>query len=502
MSDGGTASTGWGPDARRWVAVTVIGFAVSRALYAAAGVRFRYGQALGYLQFIDPQLIRHHFLQSLWYDHAQPPGLNLVWGVAYRILPHHPDVILWPLLLAVGLATGLLLQRVLVRCGISERSAALLSLLWVASPTAVLVESYLLYTPFEVLALLTIGWLLARLATRVSVRALVALFSVAAALALTRTVFHLAWLVALVAFVAVLHRDRWRLVLAASALPLLVVTGWYVKNQVLFDQFNASSWLGVSLSRITVAQLPSAERRRLVANGTLSPYAAYPAFTDLETMGIHKPLRTGPGRGVPLLDERRASNGFANLHQRDYLEVNERSLDDALWVIRHRPGVYAKGLSRSISSTFTAPSAWFGYGINVDDIGPAVHAERLVLGAWSPPPKIGSPSVGRWRAAEHEWAAVAAYLIALLGVPWQLLHRSRRRPWGPDDVVLFYLWATAAFVLVTTAALEFGENNRFRSVTDPLVLVLVCSTVVRWRTQRRAHLVAPPSGSVAAPAGP
>ena len=71
MTGGDTA--GWGANSRRWLVVTVAGFAVSRALYIAAGVRFRFGQALGYLQFIDPALIRHHFLQSLWYDHASRP---------------------------------------------------------------------------------------------------------------------------------------------------------------------------------------------------------------------------------------------------------------------------------------------------------------------------------------------------------------------------------------------------------------------------------------------
>ena len=370
-----------------------------------------------------------------------------------------------------------------------------------ASPSALLIESYLLYTPLEVLALLTIAWLLGRVAVRPRGRELVAMFAVAAALALTRTVFHLAWLVALVGFVAVLRRDCWRTVLAAGAVPLLIVTGWYVKNEILFGQFNASSWLGVSLSRITVAQLPAAERRTLVANGTLSPYAAFPAFTDLEKMGIRHPLRTGPGRGVGLLDERRASNGFANLHQRDYLEVNERSLDDSLWVIRHRPGVYARGISRSVSSTFTAPSAWFGYGINVDDIGPAVNTERLLLGATSAPPGIGSPQIGRWRFAEHEWIAMLAYLLALIGVPWQLLHR-RRRPREPADVVIFYLWATTVFVLVTTAALELGENNRFRSVTDPLVLVLVSSMAARWWAQRQARREAPVPVTSAVPDGP
>ncbi|MCU1354464.1 MAG: hypothetical protein JWM05_3673 [Acidimicrobiales bacterium] len=483
---------------RRWTLLVVAGFAVSRLAYAALGVRFRWAHAVAYWQFIDRPILRDHLAQSLWYDHLQPPGLNLLWGVALKISYDHPERVLWPVFLAVGLATALVLQRLLVELGVSARTAAIVAVVWVAMPTSVLVESYLLYTPLEILALLVCAWLLIRVVRSGRGRDLGALFAVAGALALTRTLFHLVWLLGLLALVVVVRRDRWRAVLAAAAIPLLLVVGWYVKNLVLFDTFGTSTWLGVNLSRVTVAQLAPAERRRLVADGSLSRYAAFPAFTGLEEMKQPGAHRRGPGAGVPLLDQRRTSVHYANLHQRDYLEVNQRTLHDALWVVRHRPGTYARGVSRSWAITFDAPSAWFGYGGNVHEIPGPVAVERTLLGAVSAPPAFDDPALGRWSAADEQWVVVLAYLLVAVAVPLDLVRRRAWRRPRPVDVAVGFLWANVLFIVVATTALELGENNRFRSVADPLVLVLVSWLASRWWTRRGARR-RPPAAAASGP---
>ena len=53
--------------------------------YFAAGVRFDASPFPGYIQFIDAELLRERLLESIWYSHAQPPGLNLLVGLAYRV---------------------------------------------------------------------------------------------------------------------------------------------------------------------------------------------------------------------------------------------------------------------------------------------------------------------------------------------------------------------------------------------------------------------------------
>ena len=485
---------------RSWRVPTlvVVGvFVVSRVAYAAAGVHFLYRHAPLYLHFLDPTALKHHLLQSLYYDHAQPPGLNLVWGLSIKIAPDHPDRVLWPLFLTVGLATGLLLLHLLKRVGLSARWAVPVAVLWTISPTAILLETYLLYTPFEVCGVLAVALLFARWTDAGRPIDLLALGAVVTALGLTRATFHLAWIVGLFALAALLRRDRWRTALVWSVLPLVLVGGMYVKNDATFGFFGPSSWMGNNLSRITVEQLPAKERAALAKDGTLSPYAPFPAFATFAEMGMAPtdPPDSGP-HGVQILDEvDRQGTSFPNQRQRGYLAVSRGHLSDAEWVLRHRPGAYAKGVDRAASLTFGLPADFFGYGPNVDHIRPLVTAERWTLGGWRAQPPPASAQLGHWGdLGRHEWLVLVAYLAALVLVPIRWLRRrSWRAPTGTDALVAV-TWITVTYLTVLTMALDFGENNRFRSVTDPAALVLLAWLV----TSRRRPAAVPrqePAGS-------
>lgn len=476
------------------VGAVVAAFVVSRLAYAAAGVRFRFAHAYAYLQFIDAPLLRHDLVTSLWYDHTQPPGLNLLWATVLRISPDHPDRVLWPVFLVCGLATALLMHRLLLRLGARPSLAMGAAIVWAVSPTTVLVETYLLYTPFEVLALLGMAVLLARWTDTARMPAVAGALVVAAALALTRSTFHLVWVLGVVAVAVLVRRDRWRTVLAAAAVPVLVVVGLYAKNLVLFDSFGASTWLGQSLGRITVEQLDPDERAALVADGTLSPYAAHRSFSSFEEMGIEPPGRTEPGPGVAVLEQHhRTGSRFANLRQRDYIDVNAALAEDAGWVVRHRPGTYLRGVGRSASTTATAPSAWFGYGNNRDEIAGAVAVERTLLGAWEDAPGFFADRTAA-RPGQVQWVVVAAYLLVLPATGAVLV---RRRAWQGGDgglAAVGFLWGTTLYLTGLTVLIEYGETSRFRTVTDACVLVLgawLASLVLDRRRRRRSAVAGP-----------
>jgi hypothetical protein len=488
----GAASPSW-----RGPTLAVVGiFVVSRAVYAAMGVRFLWRHAPAYLHFVDPDALKHHLLQSLWYDHAQPPGLNLVWGLALKASPEAPDRFLWPIFLAMGLATSLALLHLLKRVGLPPVAAVVVTGLWTVSPTAILLETYLLYTPFEVLGVLLVALLVARWVERSRPIDLVALGLLVAALGLTRATFHLVWLLGVFALAALLRRDRWRTAAVWSLLPLLLVGGWYAKNQAEFGFFGPSSWMGNNLSRITVEQMPESERGRLATGtpGELSYVANTPAFATFDEMELdvaQNPAHSGP-HGVQILDEvHRAKplDHFPNQRYRGYLKVSRMRLHDAGWVIDHRPGAYARGIQRAASVTFGSPDDFFGYGPNADHIRGLISAERWAGGGWSTQPPPADPSMGRWRAyGQHEWLVLAAYLLVLFAVPVRWL---RRRSWSAPDgalAVVAVTWATVAYLTVLTMALDFGENNRFRSVTDPAVLVLLAWLLT---SRRRAHAPEP-----------
>ncbi len=462
--------------ARRNATIAVVAaFAVSRAGYIAAGLRFQTAQAFSVIHLIDAPVVESEPLRSVWFDHAQPPVFNLLWAGSLRIGGTHPGRVLWPLLLACGLATGVALLRLLLRFGCSPVLAAGMAGAWTVSPTAALVESYPIYTPLEMLGVVLAALALHRWATSGRLPDVAAAVGAAAVLGLTRSTFHLVWIVGVIGLAVAARHLEWRRVVGVASLPLLLVVGWYVHGALLFDSFGVSSWAGGSLSRVTVHQLDPTERERLVTDGTLSIYANFPPFLGLEQMGLPPTGRTDPRTDAAVLNERTSSDPTRpNLHHRDYLDVNDAMLDDATWVVRNRPGTYLRGVARSVTVTYTSSSGWFGYRPNVDHIEGAVVAERMVLGAWDEPSLrflIIEPR--RAGVGEVAWVVVVAHLAALLLVPRRLIRDRAWRTRSPNDVSITFVWATVVFLTLVTVALEFGETNRMRSVSDIGVIAMI-----------------------------
>jgi hypothetical protein len=73
-----------------------------------------------------------------------------------------------------------------------------------------------------------------------------------------------------------------------------------------------------------------------------------------------------------------------------------------------------------------------------------------------------------------------------------VLRRRRGEADGGGVLVLAFLWSTVAYVTVVSNVLEVGENARFHLVSDPLVVALLATLVVRARTchiSRRERLL-------------
>ena len=59
-------------------------FTLSRIGYYLAGVRFDARPIWHYFQYIDPELLKHRLVESMYYLHVQPPGWNSYIGVALK----------------------------------------------------------------------------------------------------------------------------------------------------------------------------------------------------------------------------------------------------------------------------------------------------------------------------------------------------------------------------------------------------------------------------------
>ncbi len=473
-----------------WPLVGLIGvFVASRVGYYLAGVRFDASTLPWYMHFVDPALLRTDLLQSLWYLHSQPPLFNLFLGIVVNLFPGWETAAFSACYLLLGLAFTLVLFFLLRGFGIPDVWSAVAAAVYVSSPAVVLYENWLFYTyPVTVLLLAAaLFWQRFARAGR-SVDALL-LFACGAGLALTWSLFHLVWLIALAVILILARRHAWRRVLAAAAVPVLVVALWYGKNSVQVGEFTGSTWFGMNFSRMTSMMLTGAERWKLHRDGTISDVSMVPPFSDPGRYSL-RPVPTG----IPVLDQVKKPSGRANFNNSLYIGVSRQARSDAFGMIAAHPVVYLRGLARSFS-IYVVPASDnpplygnlrriagldFFYSVVLNGCLGRYHPDRR--------PDLTDPLRYLWQnLAEEGWLLVLAYAAAIvLGLLFSLhpsLLRTGRLP-------LFFLWANVVWMTVAGNAFDCGDNNRFRFAVDPLafVLLLVVARQLLTRARRSSRL--------------
>jgi len=466
-------------------------FVVSRAGYYLAGVRFDARPVLHYFQFIDPELLKHRLLESLFYLHVQPPGFNLFAGVVLKSFPVSYTAAFHIIHLLLGAGICALTYHLMSVCRVGPRLATALAGLFTVSPAVVLFENYLLYEYLVAFLLLAAAALLFQLMRDGGFGYAVAFFTALLLLVLVRNFFHLVYFLAVFGLVLYLGRHHRKTILLSGLAPLLVVLGLYTKNWVLFGSFSGSTWLGMTLDTITAHQLTEAEARRFVSTGMISPVSLLDAGAPLRLYRpyIHPPRKTG----IPVLDEEVTSTGATNFNNLAFLEIQRLYVRDGLTLLRRYPVVYLRSLE----------AAWFTYFLPAGDFpffdlnGPRIHAlDRLfnivVFGQFR---EAADRKELRVWYAQGTRAGLVLYtgLFLLIGLPllwtwsaWYLVTGVRRGTLEkPVAILLGFLLFNIAFLTAVANLLSSFENNRYRFQFDAFFVVLAGLAIERlWNRHR------------------
>jgi 4-amino-4-deoxy-L-arabinose transferase-like glycosyltransferase len=415
-------------------------------------------------QTIPARLLREDLWRSLWHLHTQPPLYNL-WGAFFLRTfgdsaleaMHAAHIALGAMACAMGYAIGRAM-------GLGRIAAALVAGFVALLPSLVLYEAYALYEILTLFWLTTMVYGFARFERAGYVRREVWLWGGLASLSLlmlTRSSFHLLlWLpVAAVAVVASDKGKRWLTALVAVIL-ILPVAGWYTRNQIEFGFFGASSWAGMNSWRIASEGWDADELKALVADGKIAEVAAHVKEFSLPSQYAPFGFTMQTGDGVLGLDD--YSNGAMVSVARDY----GRS---ARALVVADPGRYVQSVAKAYArfnrptSTYDhletnrarLPAAWIGL------------EETLYLTRWMQP-----------------WGSLSAWLLPLsllLYATWWILWRRRTKP-GWFGFVIEEPTATLTagvltYTVLVSSLLEYGENERFRFVVEPLSWLFIAAVI-------------------------
>lgn len=479
--------------ARNGVVLT-LAWALVWAVAAAAGLRFETFD-LSFWHFIDPAELVAAPLRSLYHLHAQPPLFNAALAAALALFGDAHALPCYLVFALMSLATVLAAAAVVTELARSRVAGLVTGLLILLSP-ALIAYGHVLFHALPAAFLTTTGvWAVHRAALRPGWARLALVAAIVTAAMLLWSVFHPVWLVLTTLWLVWAIDTARARVVAVMAVPLVLVAALIVKNGVVFGVWELSSWTGMNLARITVHQIPKAEREAAIAAGELSPVSRMRPFAELRRYGeVPDPAPTG----IPMLDRPFKSDRAINLHHLKYIEISRRYRADALQVMRTRPVAYLRAVVKGFWLLYLHPATDF---VVVDEqykrLGLyAVIYEALIYG--TPPGRERPADLRPERGWSFGRTLVASgvllrlwFLAVLAGGPVWVVRLARAgRLRTPEGVTVTALVGAILYVTLVCSLAEIGENQRFRFTVEPaamMVAVLGATALVRRLRRRTAR---------------
>jgi len=429
-------------------------FGLSRWAYYREGVRFNSDPVYYFTQLLDPYLLSHRLLESIFYLHAQPPLFNVLTGLALKLAGEDVGVLLWALYLCVAFAILVLFIRTLTRLAVPTWMAMAVSLAFCCAPPFVLYENWYFYPLLELLSLQVAAYALVRAEGRPGRWLGTALWTLAA-LVWFRSLYHpVYFLLAVAAVVGLAAKNDRRAVLSRALGPSLAVALLVLKNVALFGLWGTSSWGPNSLHKVMQPFVDKPAHEAMIQAEELTPISNVwefsPGAVYVERLGL-----PDEHHGIPALDdlEKREGNPITrrnrvNYNHWSYLHAARAYLHDTRILVRRFPEAYFEAV-RWNAANFISPVTGHGY----------VAPNRSCVAR-----------VTEW--FERVDVALCWWVpILFVGGAVSLLRRKTPRA---ERLLLAFILGTLSWATALSVLAEHGENNRFRFHLMGLVVLLAC----------------------------
>lgn len=330
-------------------------FFISRIFYYKFfNIEFDGWTIITYWQFFPKDLLQTELIESILYNHYQPPFLNLLVGSLMKLTEKY-ILILNFLYLFFGLSSFILIYLICNKLRFSKNSSFLISVILMILPTTILYENHLYK---EYLTFFFLVWLFYfTLKIQEEANSLKNVLNIALSLSLlciTRETFHIFWGYILILFIQKNFSFSKKIILVT--IFTIIVLPFYLKNLILFNKFaiNAGSTFEHLSQKIDyVKEMEDPKRHEKIRQLIIGTYNDYQNFKKKTSMLYDVPINSNAESYKDLLNYKYKFNNKLlhtnTMYNEVWFEVNELRKKDYFLILKEYPSLL---ILNYLNSTF------------------------------------------------------------------------------------------------------------------------------------------------------
>jgi hypothetical protein len=344
-----------------------VAFAFSRVFYYEFfNIKFDTWTLDVYWQFIPQELLKNNLIESIIYNHFQPPFLNLFLGLVMKITDQY-FLILQLSYLFFGYCSFLLIYLICKNFDFTEKISFLVSLTLMILPTTILYENHFYKEYLTFFFLLWVFYSSLNIYKNpFSIKYLLYLSFSLSLLCLTRETFHIFWAYILIFIIQ--KRLTFKKSILLFFIFSILTAPFYLKNLILFDKFaiNTSSIYEHLSQKIDyVKEMNDSSRHEKIRNFTFGSYDNYLDFKK----------KTSPLYDVPINNSAYSYKEFLDYnYKRDvkllktntlfnevFFEVDKHRKKDFYLVVKEHPFLFLLNILNSVTRHLFHSSDYFNF---------------------------------------------------------------------------------------------------------------------------------------------
>lgn len=449
--------------------ILVICFIASRTIVKLLGVSFDEHAIFEYWQYLDVKSLSGNLLQSLWYQHSQPPVFNFMLGIFLKFSGSFYPVVLQLLLLSFSLCNSLLLFTILEYIIRNSRLPLIITIIYLLNPATILFENEFFYTSFISMLLLGSVYFMIKFFRDDRWKNAAGIFTPLVLVCLTKSMYHLLWLVSISVILLLVNHEKkgFKKLLLGAMLSIVVTGGWYAKNYLVFDTFSASSWSGMNFARIVFQNIQERDANNIGSVHPFMPISYYKNYIS------HDYQRKYAGINDRILLDETKNGQFINMNNAGYLQVSKKYWQAGKLQVTNDPVSYLKNVATAFIIYFTPASSYF----KVADNNKRISFYDMLY----------SLNFSHLFDTEYQkkealvFVAIPKFMLYVLVFFMVTIGAFRSKSITAANI---FILSTIVFSVTVSSLFEYGENMRFRYEIEPLFLILLAHaiTMVRFGT--------------------